>query len=77
MRYVVPKELNNSRDPVTGFVLQESATVNVRDASDFSITSITTQDYDFDRNPRFISIALIHHQLILLESQQIDLIVLK
>ena len=55
LRYVVPKELNNSRDPVTGFVLQESATVNVRDASDFSITSITTQDYDFDRNPRFIS----------------------
>ena len=30
LRYVVPKELNNSRDPVTGFVLQESATVNVR-----------------------------------------------
>ena len=55
LRYVVPKELNNSRDPVTGFVLQESASVNVRDASDFSITSITTQDYDFDRNPRFIS----------------------
>ena len=54
-RYVVPKELNNARDPVTGFALQDSGTVNVRDASDFNITTLTGNDYDFNRNPRFIS----------------------
>ena len=65
LRYVVPKELNNARDPVSGFILQDSSSVNVRTASDFnktaiSITSdpannITPGEYDFDRNPKFIS----------------------
>ena len=55
LRYVIPKELNNSRDPVSGFILQDSSSVNVRENSDFNLTEITTSDYDFDRNPRFIS----------------------
>lgn len=55
LRYVVPKELTNGRDPVGGFILQDSSSTTVRENSDFTLTSITTSDYDFNRNPRFIT----------------------
>tara|TARA_Y100001970_G_scaffold16140_2_gene18166 strand:- start:4216 stop:9783 length:5568 start_codon:yes stop_codon:yes gene_type:complete len=55
LRYVVPKELDNGRDPIDGFVLQDSSSTNVRFDSDFTENSITKSDYDFDRNTRFIS----------------------
>ena len=66
LRYVVPKELENARDPVSGFILQDSNSNNVRSATDFTKTTIsltadpsnnniTPGEYDFDRNPRFIS----------------------
>ena len=57
LRYVVPKELVNGRDPTDGFVLQDSSSTNVLANSDFSKTSITSSDYGFDRNTRFISMA--------------------
>ena len=56
IRYVIPKEFDNTRDPVSGFVLQDSSTVNVRETADHVKTSITREDYEFDRNTRFISI---------------------
>ena len=55
IRYVVPKELDNARDPVSGFVLQESSDVNVREVADFNLNVISTADYNFNRNPKFIS----------------------
>ena len=55
IRYVIPKEADNTRDPVSGFVVQDSATVNVRETADHVKTSITREDHDFDRNTRFIS----------------------
>ena len=55
LRYVVPKELENTRDPVSGFILQDSSSVNVRETSDFNLTSINKSDYEFDRNTRFIT----------------------
>ena len=55
LRYVVPKELTNGRDPVDGFVLQDSSFTTVLNNSDFTKTSITAGDYAFDRNTRFIS----------------------
>ena len=55
LRVVVPKELENGKNPEEGFILQESASTNVRNVGDFTRTSITESDYDFDRNPRFIS----------------------
>ena len=55
LRYVIPKELVNTRDPVSGFVLQDSSSTNVRSAADFNLASISVNDYDFDRNPRFIT----------------------
>ena len=56
-RYVVPKELVNGRDPTDGFVLQDSSSTNVLANSDFSKTTISSNDYGFDRNTRFISMA--------------------
>ena len=55
IRYVVPKEFDNTRDPVSGFVLQDSSSVNVRETEDHNKTDITRSDYDFNRNPRFLS----------------------
>ena len=55
LRYVVPKELTNGRDPTDGFVLQDSNFTTVLNNSDFTKTSITAGDYGFDRNTRFIS----------------------
>ena len=40
LRYVVPKELVNGRDPTDGFVLQDSSSTNVLANSDFSKTTI-------------------------------------
>ena len=57
LRYVVPKELVNGRDPTDGFVLQDSSSTNVLANSDFSKTTISSNDYGFDRNTRFISMA--------------------
>ena len=55
LRYVIPKELDNTRDPVNGFILQDSSSVNIREVSDFNLNTISKADYEFDRNPRFIS----------------------
>ena len=55
LRVVVPKELFNGRDPVDGFVIQESSSTNVRSIADFSLTSLTDNDYFYNRNVRFIS----------------------
>ena len=65
LRYVVPKELTNGRDPVDGFVLQDSNFTTVLANTDFTKTSIDSSDYAFDRNTRFISqasfdLSLIH-----------------
>ena len=55
LRYVVPKELTNGRDPTDGFVIQDSSSTNVLANTDFSKVSLTSNDYGFDRNTRFIS----------------------
>ena len=55
LRYIVPKELANGRDPTDSFVLQDSSSTNVLAATDFGKTALTSADYAFDRNTRFIS----------------------
>ena len=55
LRYIVPKELANGRNPTDGFVLQDSSSTNVLASTDFNKTSIGSNDYAFDRNTRFIS----------------------
>ena len=54
IRVVVPKELANGKNPESGFILQESSSTGVRTDADFDLSTITVNDYDFNRNPRFI-----------------------
>ena len=54
-RVVIPKESSNSRDPESGFIIQESATTGARNDTDFTRTSIGSTDYGYNRNLRFIS----------------------
>ena len=57
LRYVVPKELTNGKDPSDGFILQDSSSTNVSSDTDFNKSEITSSNFDFDRNTRFISYA--------------------
>ena len=57
LRYVVPKELRNGKDPSDGFILQDSSSTNVSSDDDFTREEITSANFDFDRNTRFISYA--------------------
>ena len=55
LRVVVPSQLSNAKTPESGFIIQQSKSTGIRSDSDSSATSISTADYDFNRNPRFIS----------------------
>ena len=57
VRIVVPKELTNAKTPENGYIIQESSSTGVRgtDGTDFTLTGISTSEYDYNRNPRFIS----------------------
>ena len=56
LRLAIPKEIDNSKNPENGFVLQESANTGVTVLDDFIRTEdLTTNDFLFERNPRFIS----------------------
>ena len=62
IRVVIPKEFDNAKNPENGFILQESSTTGVRTDGDFTKKDaagaqgiLSRQDFDFDRNPRYIS----------------------
>ena len=55
MRVVVPKEVVNGKNPEESFVIQDSSTTGARATADFSLTSIDADDWEYGRNPRFIS----------------------
>jgi len=55
LRYFIPKEADLGRNPVEGFVLQDSATTNVRTDQDFTLTGLNLDDYDYNRNVRYIA----------------------
>ena len=57
LRYVVPKESKNGKDPGDGFVLQDSSSTNVSSNNDFTLGEIEPNDVEFNRNTRFISVA--------------------
>ena len=54
-RYVIPKEANNSRDPVNGFIIQNSSLTGFAKTGDPSATTITLDDNNFRRNHQFIA----------------------
>ena len=61
LRVVIPKQLTSSKNPENGFIIQESSTTGIRTDLDFSKRDndelLTLNDFDFERNPRFISAA--------------------
>ena len=55
VRVVVPSQLSNAKTPEAGFVIQESSTTGFVGAADTNRTTIDTTNYDYNRNPSFIS----------------------
>src|SRR6056300_268660 len=55
IRVVVPSQLGNAKSPELGFILQEYSTTGYVSAADTSRSSIDSSNYDWNRNPRFIS----------------------
>ena len=55
LRVVVPRQFTNGKTPEAGFIIQESSSTGAVDASEFTDTTITRDDVEFKRNPRFIS----------------------
>ena len=55
MRVIIPKEVENSRNPDSGFVIQESSATGVRTDTDFTKTTLDNSDFNFNRNPRFLA----------------------
>jgi hypothetical protein len=55
IRVVIPKELVGSKNLEDGFVIQESSSTGYRNNTDFNLSSLSTSDYEYNRNPRFIS----------------------
>ena len=47
--------MGNAKSPEPGFILQESSTTGYVSAADTSRSSIDSSNYDWNRNPRFIS----------------------
>ncbi|AIX28588.1 putative short tail fiber [Synechococcus phage ACG-2014f] len=54
LRYVIPKESRNAKPPTPGYVLQASATTGARNNDDFILQDIGINDYEYNRNPRYI-----------------------
>ena len=55
VRVVIPKELVNAKNPNEGFVIQDSSSTGARSNADFGLTSLTSADYGYKKNPRYIS----------------------
>jgi hypothetical protein len=55
IRVVIPKELVGAKNPEDGFVIQESSSTGYRNNTDFNLSSLSTSDYEYNRNIRFIS----------------------
>ena len=62
LRVVIPKEFDNTKNPEEGFIIQESSNTGFRSDTDSALINSTSvsailngEDYDYNRNPRFIS----------------------
>ena len=55
LRYFIPKESTIGRDPVNGFILQDSNNTSSRSNQDFTVSSLDGEDFEFNRNNRYIS----------------------
>ena len=56
LRMSIPKEIDNSKNPENGFIIQESNNTGITSVTEFNRTDqLTKSDFLFNRNPRFIS----------------------
>ena len=55
IRVVIPKELVGAKNPEDGFIIQESSSTGIRSDTDINLSSLSKSDYEYNRNPRFIS----------------------
>ena len=62
LRVVIPKEFDNTKNPEEGFIIQDSSNTGFRSDTDSALANSTLtsaildgEDYDYNRNPRFIS----------------------
>ena len=55
LRIAIPKESPNARNPTEGFIIQESSKTGPVNTSEFTLNSITRDNFDYSKNPRFIS----------------------
>ena len=56
VRIVIPKEAPNAKDPSEGFVIQESNKTGALETSEFTLSNIGLNNFDYKRNYRFINI---------------------
>jgi len=54
IRVVIPKEITDAKNPENGFIIQESSTTGAREG-DFSLSTLTSSNYNYNKNPRFIA----------------------
>jgi len=54
LRVVVPKDVQDGKNPEESFIVQESSSTGVRKNDDFTISGISTADYNYNRNLRLI-----------------------
>jgi len=55
IRVVIPKQLENAKNPENGFIIQQSSSTGYRNNTDFSLSSLTTSDYEYNRNSSIIA----------------------
>ena len=56
LRVVIPQELGTSKNPENGFIIEPSSSTGARSNADFTLNStLTKNDYDFEKSPGFIA----------------------
>lgn len=55
VRIVVPKEAPNAKDPGEGFIIQETSKTAALENSEFTVSNIGLNNFDYKRNYRYIA----------------------
>jgi len=55
VRYVIPKQAENARNPVDGFIIQNTGSTGFAKTADITATSISLNDTNYQRNYSFIA----------------------
>jgi hypothetical protein len=55
IRVVIPKELQNAKNPENSFIIQESSSTGFRNNADPSLSTLVVADYDYNKNLSLIA----------------------